>query len=120
MPNNAKKTWETYASSWKAKTESERRALYEKALSPDCVYTDPLTRTQGWDELTAYMAQFHEQVPGGHFATQTFVAHHDCSMARWNMLNGKGEILGDGVSYGKYDEEGRLIAMTGFFDVPSP
>lgn len=119
MKKTAEETWEVYVSSWKADTEKARSELYEQALSPDCVYKDPLTCAQGWDELSVYMDQFHQQIPGGHFVTHYFLAHHDCSIARWHMLNGKGDVLGDGVSYGQYNDDGRLIAMTGFFDVPA-
>ena len=62
------------------------------------------------------MLGFHQQVPGGHFATTYFLAHHDVSIAKWNMVNGDGTIIGDGVSYGHYNEEGALVAMTGFFE----
>lgn len=120
MKKSAQEIWETYVSSWQAKTEAERKRLYEQALRPDCTYSDPLTVAHGWQQLTDYMAQFHEQIPGGHFVTREFIAHHDCSIARWDMMNGKGEKISDGMSYGKYDDEGRLHKMTGFFEVPAP
>lgn len=77
-----------------------------------------LTRTEGWDGLLQYMVDFHRQVPGGHFVTEQFIAHHSKSVARWTMRNGLGAVIGDGVSYGEYDDEGRLTSMTGFFETP--
>ena len=112
-------TWETYAASWKAPTAEEKRSLYEQSLSPDCVYTDPLTQARGWTELLAYMLDFHRQVPGGHFVTVEFIAHHQRSMARWKMCNGDDAVLGEGVSYGEYDDDGKLVVMTGFFEPPA-
>ena len=108
-------TWETYTASWKAATVAEKQALFAKSLDPDCVYNDPITAAAGWEELTAYMDAFHQQVPGGHFQTKTFASHHQQSMATWNMLDGKGQVIGEGTSYGKYNGAGKLIAMTGFF-----
>lgn len=112
------RTWETYAASWKATSADEKRALYEKSLSADCVYTDPLTQARGWDELVAYMLEFHQQVPGGHFATVEFMAHHDRSIAKWEMRDASDAVLGDGVSYGEYDKHGKLVSMNGFFKTP--
>ncbi len=65
------------------------------------------------------MRAFHQQVPGGHFVTSYFLAHHDASIAKWNMVNAEGATIGEGVSYGQYNEQGALIAMTGFFETPA-
>ncbi|MBH0776961.1 nuclear transport factor 2 family protein [Nocardia bovistercoris] len=113
-----RETWETYAASWKAASETEKKALFAESLALDCVYTDPIARTEGWDELTAYMVDFHRQVPGGHFVTRSFQVHHGVCLAQWDMVAGDGTVLGDGISYGQFGDDGRLIAMTGFFDTP--
>lgn len=106
--------WETYAESWKVPAD-EKKARYVDSLAPDCVYTDPLTQAQGWDELLAYMVEFHQQVPGGHFVTKRFEVHHDVSLAHWDMVAGDGSVVGEGASYGRYGDDGKLVAMTGFF-----
>ncbi len=118
MTNAFKSTWETYNSSWKAESADEKRAIFQTCLSPTCVYNDPLATTKGWEELVNYMTSFHEQVPGGHFETHYFLAHNNQSIARWHMKDGKEQIIGEGMSYGKYDKEGKLISMTGFFENP--
>ena len=108
-------TWETYTTAWKATTADEQRALFTQSLDPHCVYNDPNTAARGWQELAAYMDAFHQQVPGGHFQTKTFTNHHQQSIATWNMLDGTGQVIGEGTSYGKYNDHGKLVAMTGFF-----
>ena len=118
MNDEHRKTWETYVASWKAASIAEKRGLFERCLVRECVYTDPLTRAAGWDELLAYMVEFHRQVPGGHFVTEQFIAHHGKSMAKWTMRNGQSVVMGEGVSYAEYDEAFRLTAMTGFFETP--
>ena len=35
------------------------------------------------------------------------------------MVGGDGTVLGEGISYGEYADDGRLRTMTGFFDTPS-
>lgn len=119
MREDYRATWEGYVQSWKVASAQEKRSLFERCLSPNCVYTDPLARTHGWDELAAYMAEFHRQVPGGHFVTEQFITHHGKAMARWKMLNADAVAIGDGVSYAEYDEAGRLTTMTGFYETPT-
>jgi len=116
--NNAKEIWETYTASWKAVQAAEKRAIFEKCLDEKCQYNDPLVKTNGWEELAAYMLDFHQQIPGGHFVTHYFLAHSNKSIARWEMRNGDNVVLGDGISYGEYNQDGKLISMTGFFETP--
>jgi SnoaL-like domain len=110
--------WEQYAAAWKVAAADEKLALLRGAVSPACVYTDPTTRLEGHDALLEYLLAFHQQVPGGHFVTERFFSHHQRSAARWTMRGAAGEVLGDGISYGEYDDGGRLVRMTGFFDLP--
>jgi hypothetical protein len=35
------------------------------------------------------------------------------------MLSATGVALGAGISYGEYDAQQRLVAMTAFFDTPA-
>jgi len=115
MSLDLNQTWETYTASWKAPSIAEKQALFVQCLDPQCVYNDPQTAATGWDALGAYMETFHQTVPGGHFATKSFASHHQQSIATWNMLDGNGRVIGEGTSYGRYKDQGRLVAMTGFF-----
>jgi hypothetical protein len=118
MNNELRAVWERYVGSWKVASPTEKHRIYATCLAPNCVYTDPLTQARGWDELTQYMASFQQQIPGGHFVTQEFFSHHGCSVARWKMLSGDGSPLGAGISYAEYDEQQRLVTVTGFFEAP--
>jgi SnoaL-like domain len=112
--------WQSYTEAWKAESVEEKRALFETCLAPACAYTDPTVALKGWDALTEYMVALHQQIPGGHFVVDEFIAHHRCSVARWRMLAGDGTKMGDGISYGEYDESGMLVAMTGFWNQGAP
>lgn len=118
MQPNFEDIWETYARSWKVESREEKLALYKQCLHTDCVYTDPLMVAKGWDELADYMLDFHRQIPGGHFVTTWFLAHHQCSIAKWEMRGGNGAVLGEGISYGTYNSDNKLTTMTGFFETP--
>ncbi len=119
MSDDKRATWEQYASAWKLADAKQKRAALAGSVDENCVYRDPLTEASGHQELVKYMLEFHEQIPGGHFATKYFLTHHDRCIAKWNMVAGDGTVLGDGVSYGEYNEQGKLIAMTGFFETPA-
>ena len=108
--------WETYTAAWKAAHAGDKRPLLEASLAPECTYQDPLIKVSGWDELIAYMSDFHQQVPGGHFATRRFRFHDGQSVAQWDMLDAQDRVIGDGVSVAQYNEAGRLVAVRGFFD----
>jgi SnoaL-like domain len=118
MNHELREVWERYVGSWRVASVAEKRAIFPTCLAPACVYSDPLTEARGWDELAAYMAGFHEQIPGGHFVTEQFLTHQGRSVARWKMLSGDGAPLGEGISYAEYDEQQRLVRMTGFFEPP--
>ncbi len=108
--------WETYTSAWKAESVDDKRALIGASLARECVYQDPLADVGGWDALLAYMADFHRQVPGGHFVTRRFRSLRGQSVAQWDMLDAQGKVIGDGISVGLYNDAGRLVTVTGFFD----
>ncbi|OEE66261.1 hypothetical protein A1OO_10745 [Enterovibrio norvegicus FF-33] len=112
------KIWETYASAWKAESKEEKIALFRQSMNENVVYTDPLIQTETWDDLLQYMLDFHQQVDGGHFVTTYFMSHHNKCLAKWNMCDREGHILGEGISIGEYNDEGQLVSATGFFELP--
>ena len=112
-------TWEKYVSAWKDSSPAGRNAALVAAVAGTCIYRDPLVQAEGHSALVDYMVGFHQQVPGGHFETTWFLAHHDRSIARWNMRDGAGAVIGNGTSYGEYDAAGKLVAITGFFETPA-
>jgi SnoaL-like domain len=112
-------TWDIYAAAWKEPTAQGKQAALAASVSPACTYRDPLTQFEGHAALIEGMLDFHRQVPGGHFETTYFLAHHDRSIARWNMRTGDGVVAAEGITYGEYDARGKLVTMTGFFDVPA-
>ena len=116
MPIDHQHIWETYTAAWKAADGADKRALMAHSLTPECTYQDPLASVRGWDELLAYMTAFHQQVPGGHFATRRFRYHQGQSIAQWDMLDGHNQVIGDGASVGHYNDAGRIVAVRGFFD----
>jgi hypothetical protein len=118
MDQHRQAVWERYVSSWKVAPAAEKHAIFATCLAADCVYTDPLVQAKGWAELTQYMHDFHQQIPGGYSVTERFLEHHQRSIAYWKMLNAESIALSEGVSYAEYDAHGRVLTMTGFFETP--
>jgi len=114
--NPFKQTWETYSQSWKLKNTKDKLAAFAQSLDKNCHYKDPLIKTTGYDELLNYMLDFHQQIPEGHFVTTYFMAHSNKSIACWNMCDAEGTKIGEGISYGQYTNDGKLIAMTEFLN----
>jgi len=112
-------TWDIYASAWKAATTDDKAVALRTSVAPDAIYRDPLTEARGHAALLAAMLAFHQGVPGGHFVTTQFQAHHDRSIAHWTMHDAHNALIGNGTSYGEYGPDGRLVAMTGFYALPT-
>jgi hypothetical protein len=112
-------TWETYTSAWQAAGAEAKALALQASVDGDCVYRDPLVQAEGHAALVDYMLDFHRQVPGGFFRTTSFRAHASRSAAAWQMCSADGAVIGDGISYAEYGADGKLLAMTGFFDVPA-
>lgn len=117
MENNVQQTtWEIYTRSWSETDIAKRLQLFEQSLSSECVYSDPLTQVTGYEQLSAYMSELHKNVPGVKFISTEFKNHHDRSLTHWDMIDGNGNVLSQGISYGLYGADGRLVQMSGFFD----
>jgi hypothetical protein len=115
MTSNKRTIWETYADAWAAAGPAEKAAALQQSCESGCIYRDPQQRADGHDSLIQVMLAFHQQVPGGNFVTTHFQEHHDRSLAKWTMHDADGKLLGDGISFGEYSPEGKLLTMTGFF-----
>jgi predicted oxidoreductase len=119
MSIDYQQNWEVYVAAWKASTVAEKKAKLAASAAPGCIYRDPLAVAEGHSAMTDYMMSFLQQVPGGHFVTTDFIAHHHRGMAKWNMVDGHGNIIGDGVSAMEFDAHGKIAQVSGFFKTPA-
>jgi hypothetical protein len=116
MNTDLEKAWEKYTSAWKMTNRADRLAAFSEALADNAVYTDPLVQATSWDELINYMENLHQQIPGAHFVTTYFMSHHQKSIANWEMKTQENVMIGTGISYGEYNDHGKLVSMNGFFE----
>jgi hypothetical protein len=109
--------WGRYAATWSLAAGARAREL-PAYVTDDVAYCDPGGLLQGRQALSDYMGAFQDSVPGGSFAIGTVLHHHDRSMARWTLRGPGGRALQTGASFGFLAADGRLRAITGFFDPP--
>lgn len=87
-------------------------------MTGDVAYCDPNGPVAGWRALSDYMGAFQASVPGGAFRIRAVLHHHARSLAHWALHGPDGLVLQTGTSFGVLDGDGRLAAITGFFDLP--
>jgi hypothetical protein len=103
------------------------RALFASLLhEPDggslgCSITNSAVEFGGdRDALSAYMDAFQTSAPGALFRIGSVRHRHDRSLACWKLEGRDGQELRTGASVAFHDRDGRLRAVTGFFDPSGP
>ena len=107
-------TWEIYMRCWSETNHVIRNQLMEQVLIIDCTDTDAYSHVEGREQLSDYMDDFQKKVEGIKFIATHFVAHHNQSLAHWDMLDGNGNLITKGASFAMYDKDGRLTQMNSF------
>ena len=111
-------TWKRYQAAWSAIGAAERKELLQGSVAADALYTDPTSECHGLQELTAKIEQSQEKTPGASFENTKFLSHHQQGLSSWTMRNSEGATVATGNSYARFNAEGLLIQMTGFFELP--
>lgn len=118
MNTNLQTTWANYTAAWNTSDVEEMKALFSKCLDADCIYRDPIATAAGWEELSGYIAQVHGSIPGVQLVTRDFKSHNGRCIVHWDLCGADGSVMSEGVSYGEFNESGKLTVMAGFFDLP--
>ncbi len=107
--------WSRYAAIWSA-PESIRTAELAACLSDAVTYCDPNGLIESREALSAYMGGFQLSAPPGSAFRIGSVHHHNGrTLAHWALHGPDDAILQRGTSFGVLSEDGRLLAITGFF-----
>ncbi len=110
-------SWTTYLSAWGPVSAAERQDLLRRSVSEQCIYTDPTDECHDVGELIARMEQTQARFPGSRITNDKLLAHDMQSLSYWTMVDGDGVLLTPGNSYARYGEDGRLVQMSGFYEV---
>jgi hypothetical protein len=110
--------WERYAATWSLPDDRRDKQLAAVAAA-GVTYSDPASEVAGLDALSRYMAGFQASVPGGAFSIRAVRHHHGRSLAHWSLIGPNEQVLQTGSSFALHADDGRLQAVTGFFDPAS-
>ena len=111
-------TWKRYQAAWSDVSAANRKELLEGSVSANAIYTDPTSECRGLQELIAKIEQSQQKAPGASFENTKFLSHHQQGFSSWTMQNSEGATIATGNSYARFNQEGLLIQMTGFFELP--
>ncbi|MDR9779939.1 nuclear transport factor 2 family protein [Rhizobium redzepovicii] len=106
--------WDRYAAIWSLDADA-RESEMSACLADDVTYCDPNGAIAGRARLSAYMAGFKESMPAGRFIILSVLHHNERSLARWELRHDDETVLQTGTSFAAMSD-GRLSAITGFFD----
>jgi len=106
--------WHRYARIWSMEGAA-REAELQACLDDGVAYADPNIALAGLGPFAAYMDGFRASFPGHAFRILAVSAHHDGSLARWELTDGDGATVFPGLSFGRFTEDGRFKSLHGFF-----
>ena len=107
--------WKTYQDAWADIAVDERERLLRQSVTDDVIFTAPPYEGQGLGNLVKHMEQFQEQVPGAHFKSNKLLTQHGQLLSEWTMYNKDGSELLTSHSYARFNEQGRLTHLAGFW-----
>jgi hypothetical protein len=111
--------WQRYSAIWSEPDADRRTSELAACLADNASYCDPNGLIEGHAALSSYMAGFQQTVPGGTFRLNSLKQHNDRTLANWSMLGPDGQTMQEGVSFAQLSADGRLTAISGFFDLPA-
>jgi SnoaL-like domain len=109
--------WNSYQEAWADVAVGERERLLAASVTGDVVYTNPINEGQGLGNLVKHVGDFQVQFPGAHFRTNKLLVQHGQLLAEWTMFNKDGSELLTAHSYARFDEQGLLSHLAGFWKV---
>src|SRR4051812_13587192 len=95
-PMSLRETWSAYEGAWSEADTKKRARILRQTLDAKFIYSDPLMRTEGHDELSGYIGELQKTVPGVRIVTSSFEQHHDACLVKWTMQDGHDKALAHG------------------------
>ena len=113
-------TWDRYGDAWRTADPATCKRLVDSCMTADCKVLTPESSSVGHSLLLANIAAFQTQMlPGGGFVTTSFITHNQRALAKWDMVDAKGTILGRGHTYTYYSNPQHIGELADFPDAPA-
>jgi hypothetical protein len=109
-----------YLAMWNETDAAQRRALIAQTWAEDGSYIDPVMNSAGHPGLDAMVAAVQQRFPDHHFQlTGPIDTYQDRLRFTWKLAAAGAPAVVTGTDFGVLTADGRLQAITGFFD-PQP
>jgi len=106
-----------YIAAWNESDTARRRELIARTWTEDASYLDPKLSAQGHAALDAMLQGVQGMFPGHRFRRLGAAdAHHDRLRFRWVLEAAGGAPVVEGTDMAVLATDGRMAAVTGFFD----
>jgi hypothetical protein len=110
-----------YFVAWNSVDPAVRQATIAAIYAREARVCDPLVDVAGHDQLAALFTQFHETYPGCSFRQRGAIdAHHQLLRWGWEMVDGEGNVMLDGLDVALLDADAKLSFVAGFFGLALP
>ena len=110
-------TWNQYQDAWANLPPEDRQQLLSKSVAEDCTFASPNSNGHGPHQLTEQIEEFQRLYPNATFKTHTFLEHNNQALAEWIMVDGTGADFLPGKSYARFNADGRLTQLAGFWQL---
>ena len=109
------KVFADYLDAFAKSSPAEQEQLLRSSLADDVVYTNPGVEGRGLVNLLGHIAGFQKRFPGGHFRINWLRQQHGQLLSEWTQCNQDGSELITAHSYARFNEEGRIAHLAGFW-----
>jgi hypothetical protein len=115
--NNLTELIDQYIAMWNETDAARRRDIIAQIWTETASYLDPVMSGEGQAGINAMVQGVQERFPGHRFRRTSDVdAHHDRLRFCWELAPENGAAVVAGTDFGIVSADGRLQAITGFFD----
>ncbi len=107
--------FEKYLSAFARGSLAGQEQLLNSSVAEDVTFTNPGVDGRGRSSLLAHAAGFQKKFPGGYFRVNWFRQQHGQLLSEWTQYDHHGQALFTAHSYARFNEDGLLIHLAGFW-----
>lgn len=112
---------DTYLQAYGEPDEPRRAELIAAAFAAGAKLADPPFEAAGHAELSGAFAAVQAQFPQHRFTRTSVVdQHHDVARYTWSLNGPDGDAAVSGTDFVRFDGDGKIAAVTGFFGDVQP
>lgn len=117
----AERIVDAYIHAWNLDGRHAREALLAEIWAADGRYVDPRADLQGPAALVALLEERRAGRPGAGLVRSSAVElHHDVARFAWHLVTADGLPQPECVDFIRFDADGRLALVVGFFGPQAP